>query len=54
MTQHVPPWWQTLAAEAEVWVADPDRAYLPNPGLTAFANYAVPTTLDWKIAWSGR
>ena len=33
-------------AQAEVWVADPGRAYLPRDGLTAFATYRVPTTLE--------
>jgi predicted nicotinamide N-methyase len=35
-----------MACEAEVWVADPGRAYLPSDGLTAFASYRVPTSLE--------
>ena len=31
---------------AEVWLADPGRAYLPRDGLTAFASYRVPTSLE--------
>ena len=31
---------------AEVWLADPGRAYLPQDGRTAFARYTVPTTLE--------
>jgi predicted nicotinamide N-methyase len=46
MTQHVLPWLRTLAAEAEIWLADPGRAYLPDSGLTGFAEYRVPTTLE--------
>jgi predicted nicotinamide N-methyase len=46
MTRHVLPWLRALAREAEVWVADPGRAYLPDRGLTAFATYDVPTTLE--------
>ena len=46
MTAHILPWLRRMAASAEVWVADPGRAYLPRDGLTAFARYAVPTTLE--------
>ena len=46
MTRHVLPWLRTMAREAEVWIADPGRAYLPATGLTAFASYDVPTTLE--------
>jgi predicted nicotinamide N-methyase len=46
MTGHILPWLRAMAAQAEVWVADPGRAYLPRAGLTAFAHYKVPTTLE--------
>ncbi|MCL2428135.1 MAG: 50S ribosomal protein L11 methyltransferase [Alphaproteobacteria bacterium] len=46
MTRHILPWLGAMAREAEVWVADPGRAYLPRTGLTPFAEYAVPTTLE--------
>jgi predicted nicotinamide N-methyase len=46
MTGHILPWLRAMAAHAEVWVADPGRAYLPRAGLTEFAHYAVPTTLE--------
>jgi predicted nicotinamide N-methyase len=46
MTAHVLPWLRRLAAEAEVWLADPSRTYLPREGLTAFASYRVPTTME--------
>jgi len=46
MTQHILPWLRRLAARAEVWVADPGRAYLPRDGLQAFASYTVPTTRE--------
>ena len=46
MTAHILPWLRVMAAGAEVWVADPGRAYLPRDGLTAFAAYRVPTTLE--------
>ena len=46
MTAHILPWLQTMARSAEVWVADPGRAYLPRLGLTGFATYCVPTTLE--------
>jgi len=35
-----------MARQAEVWVADPGRAYLPREGLCPFAEYRVPTTLE--------
>ena len=43
MTEHILPWLRRMAASAEVWIADPGRAYLPS-GLDAFACYDVPTT----------
>jgi predicted nicotinamide N-methyase len=46
MTAHILPWLRAMASSAEVWVADPGRAYLPRDGLTAFATYRVPTTLE--------
>jgi predicted nicotinamide N-methyase len=46
MTAHILPWLRGLAATAEVWVADPGRAYLPREGMTAFARMAVPTTRE--------
>ena len=45
MTRHILPWLHRLAATAEVWLADPGRAYLP-PGLPALACYDVPTTRE--------
>lgn len=45
MTRHILPWLQACAGRAEVWIADPGRAYLP-AGLTATACYEVPTSLD--------
>ncbi len=46
MTAHILPWLRAMARVAEVWVADPGRAYLPQVGLTKFATYRVPTTLE--------
>ena len=46
MTNHIVPWLRTMAAECEVWVADPGRNYLPHQGLTALAAYDVPTSLE--------
>jgi predicted nicotinamide N-methyase len=46
MTGHILPWLRHMAADAEVWLADPGRAYLPRDRLEAFAHYAVPTTLE--------
>jgi predicted nicotinamide N-methyase len=46
MTARVLPWLRKMAEEAEIWLADPGRAYLPRVGLAPFARYAVPTTLE--------
>ena len=46
MTAHVLPWLRRMAAESEVWLADPGRAYLPGSGLVPLARYVVPTTLE--------
>jgi len=46
MTGHILPWLRRLAGEAEVWLADPGRAYLPREGLAPFASFTVPTTLE--------
>jgi len=47
MTRHILPWLRAMAAAgAEVWIADPGRAYLPAEGLAQLAFYQVPTTLE--------
>lgn len=46
MTRHILPWLRRLAATAEVWVADPGRAYIPSAGLQKLATYEVPTSLE--------
>lgn len=46
MTAHIMPWLRQMAAETEVWVADPGRAYLPGDGLTEVAAHDVPTSLE--------
>ncbi len=46
MTGHILPWLHGLTDDAEVWIADPGRAYLPSQGLEAFARYSVETTLE--------
>jgi predicted nicotinamide N-methyase len=46
MTEHILPWLRAMAGQAEVWLADPGRAYLPSDGRAAFAYYTVPTTLE--------
>ena len=45
MTGHILPWLRDMASTAEVWIADPGRAYLP-PGLQPFAVYDVATTRE--------
>jgi predicted nicotinamide N-methyase len=46
MTGHIMPWLRTMVSQAEVWIADPGRTYLPRHGLARFAHYTVPTTLE--------
>jgi predicted nicotinamide N-methyase len=46
MVRRILPWLRAMAAEAEVWVVDPGRAYLPDHGLERLAEYNVPTTLE--------
>jgi predicted nicotinamide N-methyase len=46
MTAHILPWLRSLARSAEVWIADPGRAYLPRAGMTAMDRVAVPTTME--------
>lgn len=46
MTRHIMPWLRVLARSAEVWIADPGRAYMPADGMTRLARYDVPTTLE--------
>ena len=47
MTGHILPWLRAMAAAAaEVWIADPGRAYLPREGMAVVARMMVPTTLE--------
>lgn len=46
MTGHILPWLRRMAESAEVWIADPGRAYLPRAGMAPFLRLVVPTTLE--------
>ncbi|MSP03499.1 MAG: methyltransferase [Acetobacteraceae bacterium] len=46
MTGHIMPWLRAMARDAEVWIADPGRAYLPATGLSPIGRYLVPTSLE--------
>ncbi|MBL6458286.1 methyltransferase [Belnapia sp. T6] len=47
MTAHILPWLRAMAASgAEVWLADPGRAYLPREGLQELARFTVPVTRE--------
>jgi predicted nicotinamide N-methyase len=46
MTAHIMPWLSRMARQAEVWLADPGRAYLPRDHLAGFATYRVATSLE--------
>ena len=45
MTAHIMPWLQRMATQAEIWIADPGRNYLP-PGMDLLATYQVPTSRE--------
>jgi predicted nicotinamide N-methyase len=46
MAGHILPWLRRMAAQADVWIADPGRAYLPRDGLRPLHRFVVPTTLE--------
>jgi len=46
LTRHIWPWLRDCARDADVWVADPGRAYVPTADLTEFARYVIPTTAE--------
>jgi predicted nicotinamide N-methyase len=46
MTDHIMPWLTDMARSAEVWIADPGRAYLPQTGLEVLASYRIDTTQE--------
>jgi predicted nicotinamide N-methyase len=46
MTGHILPWLRRMAEVAEVWIADPGRAYVPREGMAAMARFIVPTTRE--------
>jgi predicted nicotinamide N-methyase len=46
MTAHIMPWLIEVTHSAEIWIADPGRAYLPKSGLQRFASYQIETTLE--------
>lgn len=47
MTAHILPWLREMAgAGAEVWIADPGRAYLPVAGMALLSTHLVPTTRE--------
>ncbi len=47
MTRHILPWLTRMAAHgADIWLADPGRAYLPQTGLQEIARYTIPTSLE--------
>jgi predicted nicotinamide N-methyase len=46
MTAIILPWLRLMAADAEIWIADPGRAYLPRQGLHPMLRVTVPTTME--------
>jgi len=46
MTTRIMPWLRQLAFDANVWIADPGRAYVPKSGLSEIGRFLVPTSLE--------
>ncbi len=47
MTRHILPWLRAMvSAGAEVWIADPGRAYLPREGMEELAAFDVATSME--------
>ena len=46
MTSHILPWLRQMAAHAEVYVADPGRAYVPREGMIDLGRVSVLTTME--------
>ena len=46
MARQILPWLRAMAASAEVWIADPGRAYVPHEGLRVLRTTTVATTLE--------
>jgi predicted nicotinamide N-methyase len=46
MTSTILPWLRRMAREAEVWIADPGRAYVPKDGMSPLLQVTVPTTME--------
>ncbi len=46
MAARIMPWLRGLAAHAEIWLAEPGRAYAPTEGFAPLAQYDVPVLRD--------
>jgi len=46
MSRHVLPWLRAMAAQAEIWLADPGRGYQPRDGLERIGQWMVPTSRE--------
>jgi predicted nicotinamide N-methyase len=46
MTRHILPWLRRMADGAEVYLAEPGRAYAPKDGVDEVARYVVPVSLE--------
>jgi predicted nicotinamide N-methyase len=46
MTGHILPWLRMMARDAEVWIAEPGRAYVPTTGVSVIGRHVVPTALE--------
>jgi predicted nicotinamide N-methyase len=46
MAARILPWLRRLARQAEIWLAEPGRAYAPREGFAPLARYDVPVLRD--------
>jgi predicted nicotinamide N-methyase len=46
MAARLLPWLRGLARHAEIWLAEPGRAYAPRNGFAPLARYNVPVLRD--------
>ena len=46
MAARIMPWLRSLATHAEIWLAEPGRAYAPTEGFAPLAQYDVPVLRD--------
>ncbi|WP_323990596.1 MULTISPECIES: 50S ribosomal protein L11 methyltransferase [Nguyenibacter] len=54
MTEHIFPWLRDAARSTDVWIADPERAYLPRDALEPVTTRDIATTMELENATTRR